>query len=330
MIRIALIDPSLKDNSGKLSTNLGDIIIYDSISELLNVIFKNAEIKRISSQTPFEKKHYKIIKECDYTFIGGTNILSSNIREYNQWVLNKKKHYYLFPKIKNVVLMGVGWWQYQQTPTFITKIFYKKVLSKDLIHSLRDNYTKYMLDKTKITNSVNTSCPTCWNLNNRDSNRKEKTIKSCVFTLTDYNQSPELDSKLIEIILQYYTEKIFFFPQGLNDLEYINSLDIFKNNKSRIKTFNHSVTIFDELKNEKINYIGTRLHGGIKFLQQNKDSIIIGIDNRSKEISKDINLPVIERSDLNSLKKWIEFNEIFKPIKLPIENIDMWKNQFYR
>ena len=56
--------------------------------------------------------------------------------------------------------------------------------------------------------------------------------------------------------------------------------------------------------------------------------MIISIDNRARAISKDTNLPIIERNDIeNSLEQWIN-SEHETIISLPEENIRMWKKQF--
>ena len=56
-----------------------------------------------------------------------------------------------------------------------------------------------------------------------------------------------------------------------------------------------------------IDYVGTRLHAGIHALNHGIRSIIVEVDNRSAEIAKDTNLPVIKRDAITSgLKKMIE------------------------
>ncbi|MDH4316866.1 MAG: methyltransferase domain-containing protein, partial [Desulfobulbaceae bacterium] len=56
------------------------------------------------------------------------------------------------------------------------------------------------------------------------------------------------------------------------------------------------------------------------------DSLILGVDNRSLEISKDINLPVIARDDFQSLQKWLDGKQIFDPVELPLADIEKWKD----
>jgi len=328
MNNIVLIDPSLQDNKGNLSTNLGDIIIYDSIQKNLEFVFSRSNLIRISSHDFFSDASFNAVKNADYIFFGGTNALSSNIIEYNQWLLSKKKYYYLFPKVKNVILIGVGWWQYQAKPTIVTKYFYNSVLNKKIYHSVRDNYTKNKLKEVGIKNVINTGCPTIWNLDGFNGNRNRLSTKNCVFTFTDYNRHIEYDSKLLRIILDFFPDSIYFFPQGKNDLDYIKTLPIFQQNSNRIALLSYDFCELNQFQEEDVVFIGTRLHGGVKFMQMGKESLIVGVDNRAIEMAKDFSLPVVKRDDFISIDKWLKGESIFKPISIPLNQIDKWKEQF--
>ncbi|MGD0915986.1 MAG: hypothetical protein ABSB22_05965 [Thermodesulfobacteriota bacterium] len=147
--------------------------------------------------------------------------------------------------------------------------------------------------------------------------------------VTDYYPDPVADTKMIQIILRYFPGSIYFFPQGSRDEEYLNSLNIFHENKERITVLQHSVEALNEvIAHEEINYVGTRLHGGTKCLQDGVDSVIIAVDNRAAEIGKDIGLPIVPRTELNLVVDWLEGRHMFPPIKLPKEAIQQWKGQF--
>jgi polysaccharide pyruvyl transferase WcaK-like protein len=326
--RLVLFDPALKNNEGEKSDNLGDVIISQSVFKYLSELFPEVEIIKISTHSFMRKREYDIVKRSKLAFLGGSNILSSNIRIYNQWKLSDTKYYYLFPKVNRIITLGVGWWQYQSDPSFFTKLFYNKVFDKEKIHSVRDNYTREMLLKGGIKKVINTSCPTTWELNGINPNRKSTKIDNCLFTLTDYNRHEEYDSKLIEVLLEFYSGKILFFPQGALDKEYLESLKIYKDNRSRIYILDRSINEFISVMSADVNYIGTRLHGGIKCMQTGMDSLIVSVDNRAKEIGKDINLPVVERNDFDTLKRWLKGNPVFKVIQSPIQDIQTWKDQF--
>ena len=57
-----------------------------------------------------------------------------------------------------------------------------------------------------------------------------------------------------------------FWPQGFNDLSYLESLAVDKN---RISILSSNIDSFNSLIDMgNIDYIGTRLHGGIRALQK--------------------------------------------------------------
>lgn len=328
-MKIVILDPSMRNHQGKPSINLGDVIIREAIDRFMESVFRGATVHRLSTHQYLEECHYDLIEQSDFVFIGGTNLLSSDVETYNQWKLSD--HFQRSPRIKNVILFGVGWWQYQDRPTNNTTEFYNAILSKSWIHSARDSYTVMKLADMGIQNAVNTSCPTVWGLNGIEPNRKDTTCQNCIFTLTDYYRNPLSDTRLIEIILSSYREKIFFFPQGSEDLNYINTLEIFDTNRSRIQVLAHSIEALDDcIHAGKINYIGTRLHTGTRCLQTGIDSLIVAVDNRATEIGKDINLPVVNREELFRVEEWIAGERIFRPISLPMLDIELWKGQFNR
>jgi polysaccharide pyruvyl transferase WcaK-like protein len=121
---------------------------------------------------------------------------------------------------------------------------------------------------------------------------------------------------------------LIFFTQGIRDLDYIKSLEIFKQNKNRFTIIRDLKGFEDCLDKQNTVYIGTRLHGGVCAMQQGIKSLVISIDNRAQEIHKDVNLPVIKRGDQKGLSEWIEGQLCFGEISLNLTNIDKWKAQF--
>ena len=83
------------------------------------------------------------------------------------------------------------------------------------------------------------------------------------------------------------------------------------------------------LSRENVEYIGTRLHGGIRALQHGRRTMIIAVDGRALEKKKDINLPVVDR---NNLDKAVLLNLIEKPrateMKIHLKEIEEWKKYY--
>ena len=73
--------------------------------------------------------------------------------------------------------------------------------------------------------------------------------------------------------------------------------------------------------------MGTRLHAGIYAMQHKRRSIIINVDNRAKDMARTYGLHIIEREQIQDVPNYIK-QEIETNIKLNVENIKKWKQQF--
>ncbi|AFZ32187.1 capsular exopolysaccharide biosynthesis protein (Wzm) [Gloeocapsa sp. PCC 7428] len=302
------------------SSNLGDKIIIDAIKKQLDSIFSDSLFIHVQTHDRLSKSSYSFLKKSRFAFVGGTNLLSSNMNRYNQWKIDLRDSLF----IKNAILLGVGWWQYQQKPNLYTSVLLKSVLSKKYTHSVRDSYTEQQLRKIGITNVINTSCPTLWNLTSdhcRDIPRGK--ADSVLVTFTEYNQNIDYDSQLINLLQQNY-QNIYFWTQQPKDYEYAKQ---FCNNN--VQYIAPKLKALDTVleRNKNIDYIGTRLHAGIRALQHKKRTLILSVDNRATEISKDTNLPVIDRGNLQAIHEWIH-SEYETKIIVPEKNIAEWKAQF--
>lgn len=67
------------------------------------------------------------------------------------------------------------------------------------------------------------------------------------------------------------------------------------------KLLTPNMEVFDELVETTVSldFVGTRLHAGIRVLQHKRRSIILGIDNRAPEKAIGFNLPVCPRGYTN-------------------------------
>lgn len=223
------------------------------------------------------------------------------------------------------MLMGVGWWQYQRKPSLYMKELLKSTLSKKYLHSVRDEYTKDMLQSVGIYNVVNTACPTMWKLTpDFCAQIPCKKADSVITTLTDYNKVESLDKELLEILKNNY-RTVYIWLQSKGDYEYIKNSENFKG----LEIVSPGLKNYDDfLENNDVDYVGTRLHAGIRALNHKKRTIIIAVDNRAREISKTTNLPIIKREEIaNKLDRKI--NECEETaIVLPQSEITEWKAQF--
>jgi polysaccharide pyruvyl transferase WcaK-like protein len=303
--------------------NIGDYIISDSVERELNEVFKYNFKISFPSQEKISLISYRKINKMKYTFVGGSNLLSSNMNKRNQWKINMIDAIF----INKAILIGVGWWQYQQKPNLYTRLLLKRVLNNNYIHSVRDSFTENQLKSIGITNILNTACPTTWMLTDKHcQDIPRKKAENVVTTITDYMKDFKLDKILIEILQKNY-KKVFLWIQGSNDFEYFQSLKI---ESKVIEIIPPSLKEYDYVleNNESLDFVGTRLHAGIRALQKKKRTIVVAIDNRAIEKSKDINLKIINRNNLEyELENLINI-EFTTKINLPLENIERWKKQF--
>lgn len=307
-------------NPGISSLNMGDHIIFDGAHTQLGDLINNAFIVEVSTHLPISR-YLRHTKKSDYKFVCGSNLLRGKMnRIFRQWDINICNAHLIGPSI----LIGAGWWQYGDEVNIYTKYLYKKVLSKDFIHSVRDSYTENQMKKMGFNNVINTGCPTMWELTKEHCLEipMEKS-QDVVCTITDYNGDTEKDKELFEILLKNY-RNVYLWIQGYNDYEYFKKLDV---EHSKIKIVEPNLKAYDLVLQKNIDYVGTRLHGGIRALQKKKRAIIISIDNRAIEKQKDFNLTCISRDNITELETMI--NSSFRTeITIPIDNINKWKKQF--
>jgi polysaccharide pyruvyl transferase WcaK-like protein len=313
MRKISVFDTTISDY------NLGNQIIMEAVYKHLNEMFPSDFFFKVPYME-ITRHTIDYLKRSDLTFFGGTNALTGQMERYKQWDLNLKKSF----QIRDVILMGIGWWQYQNSTSLYTKIILKKVLSKQHLHSVRDSHTKEKLEELGLKNVFNTGCPTLWELSEDHCKQISKSKSNdVILTLTDYNKNIKRDSHLLKVLSKNYNT-IYYWIQGEGDLDYINEL---KKNEN-IVLINPSLAAYDDILNkENIDYVGTRLHAGIRALQKKKRALIIGIDNRAIEMHKDFNIPVLYDSRIEELETKIN-KELSCDIKLPYKEIETWKGQF--
>src|SRR5699024_1450593 len=145
-----------------------------------------------------------------------------------------------------------------------------------------------------IDNVVNTGCPTLWNLTadhcNEIPTNKSKVV---VATITDYMQDTERDSFMLNTLKKQY-ESVFIWLQGSNDFNYFNSFD--NDIKEGIQIIPANLSLYNNfLDTHDCDFVGTRLHAGIRAMQKKKRTIILSVDNRAREMGRDFNLNVLDR-----------------------------------
>lgn len=315
------------------SSNLGDHIIMDAVNRIVEELFVDDFVINIATHQRIHPFDLPLYRKYDLALVGGTNLLkNANIRD-SQWKIGLKE---LLAFRHKAVLLGVGWWQYQNKPvSAYSRFLYRNILSPTWLHAVRDSYTLQKLARIGIRNVINTGCPTVWGLNEAHCRQIDPVKKPLVVTtITDYMRDPAKDQKMLETLLREY-EEVHVWLQGSKDRPYLEQLRSQINQQisqgqelGELHYIAPKLAAFDQfLEDKACDYIGTRLHAGIRALQKKRRSIIIGIDNRALEMHKDIGLNVMERTKIDELSTYIHREE---PIILyqDWEAIDRWKSQF--
>lgn len=307
---------------GCATLNVGDEIISDSARYHLDPLFKNMFVVRLSTHQGTSFRYRRYLKGSRAGFVLGSNLLKPNMLfGFRQWDIS------IFDAIQihDLVLVGCGWQNYGKGVGPYSKILYRCMLSSETIHSVRDDYTKKKLEAIGIRNVINTGCPTMWRLNREFCSRiPSHSASQVVTTLTDYRRDPERDRSMIEQLLSTH-DKVYIWLQGSGDFDYISSLSLDDKCIPISPTLGDYDALLDD--NEDIEYVGTRLHGGIRALQHGRRTLIISIDNRAREMARDYGIPILEREDIMCLTETIKANRRTE-IRLDEVSIYQFLNQF--
>ncbi len=311
-------------NTSIATENTGDHIIMEAAQQELAIILKNYQTIHFPTHEKISRVSRKLQKKVEFNVACGTNLLHAHMLLIKQWNIGIKEACFMKP----VILLGVGWRsQAKRNTDFYTRWLLKKVLSGSHLHSVRDSFTEQRLQQIGINNVVNTGCPTIWSLTEQHCKEipREKG-ENVVVTLTDYSQNHELDRLLMNLVLTHY-KNVFFWCQGTNDYQYLLDLGFDK----KVEVIPPSLAGYNSLLADSgisLDFVGTRLHGGIRALQHKRRTIIIGVDHRANMKGKDFNLPVIHRYEtVEKLEKSI-CDEMDTAISLPTQKIQEWKSQF--
>ena len=317
---IALMTP------GVTTLNLGDQIIEEAVMQELADLFPERFIVTFSSHAGFRRKSLALYNSCALRFWGGANMIDRKL----EWAFNCSPDIPVYEAwcYRRNLLLGSGMGNHRwNRPGFnvAAKLFYRTLLSREGLHSVRDEVTRGELAAIGITNVICTGCPTTWRLTPEHCAKiPVRRAENVVFTLTDYCPDPEADRRLIALLRDHYRH-LFFFPQGAEDLAYFRRLEP---DTERMTLLPPDLAHFHEvLIPGEVDYIGTRLHGGMRAMQRRCRALILSIDNRASDMARTLNFPMAARLDEEAVRAWITAP---RPCTMRIDQqaIETWKNQF--
>lgn len=311
---VILLDTSLE------SDNAGDGIIMENCLLQLSGCMETEKLTHVPTHRFPTDEEKKILLASSRKILCGTNLLSGHMRTYGLWKLESDVSPY-----RETVLMGVGFDSKEESFDSYTRNLFRAILSKNGIHSVRDSFSEKKLKSMGIHNVLNTGCPTMWNLTpERCASIPNKKARNVVCAVTDYSRDVKNDSAMLDILLECY-DQVYLWLQGRDDPEYIRELRY----QDRVTLIPSTLAAYDTvLEQDDLDYVGTRLHAGIRALSKGKRSLIVSIDNRAECISADTGLTTIRREDIPiALRHRLE-TEYETKIGLPWENIQKWMGQF--
>lgn len=302
------------------SDNCGDQIIMEACMLQLRDKLDVSAMQHVPTHqfpSDFERM---LLSNSRMKILCGTNILSGHMGSYGLWRLGPDVAPY-----RNTLLLGVGFDSTVLDFDDYTKRLFQTILSKEGIHSVRDSFSEKMLRDMGIQNVLNTGCPTMWRLTPEHcATIPTQKAKNVVCTLTDYCRDEENDRAMLDILLVSY-QTVYFWLQGRDDLEYIRSLGY----ENKVMLVQPDLQSFDAvLEQPDLDYVGTRLHAGIRALNKGRRSLIVSIDNRAECIHADTGLPIIHRKDISKKLKQRIMEEVHSKITIPKSNISQWMEQF--
>lgn len=300
--------------------NCGDQIIMEACMLQLRDKIDISDMQHVPTHRFLTDSEQVLLSNSRMKILCGTNILSGHMGSYGLWKLGPEVDFY-----RNTLLMGVGFDStIPEFDDYTIKLF-QTIFSKKGIHSVRDSFSENMLRRMGIQNVLNTGCPTMWRLTPEYcATIPTQKAKNVVCTLTDYCRDEINDRMMLNILLKSY-QMVYFWLQGRDDLEYICSLGY----EDKVSLVQSDLPSFDAiLEQPDLDYVGTRLHAGIRALNKGHRSLIVSIDNRAECIHADTGLPIIPRKDISEMLEQRITEEIYSEITMPEKKISQWLEQF--
>ncbi|MBH9983916.1 polysaccharide pyruvyl transferase family protein [Bifidobacterium asteroides] len=306
------------------SENSGDAIIMHYVNKVFNQLYPNSHLQHLPTH-----RHTTGVEHADKTaikFVCGTNILTSDMNHYCPLALPRVT---LNAYRNSLCLLATGMRAINhETKEFdkYTKRLLRYLLNSSYYHSVRDENTKRHLSQIGITNVLNTSCVTMWNLTPDfcATIPKDKS-QDVITTVTDYAKEPDTDRFMLETLCKNY-DNVFVWLQAEEDSNYVSSLV----SSNKVHFINHDFGSYNNfiLAHDNIDYFGTRLHAGIHCLNNRIRTMIVEVDNRAADISKDTNIPTVKREELKKSMVALIYGTRATNIHIPLPEISAWKAQF--
>ena len=167
-----------------------------------------------------------------------------------------------------------------------------------------------------------TSCPTIWSLEDGELPHLGRSSAVTV-TLTDYKRADDVDLDWVGVLSERYSD-LRIVGMGPGDRAYAESLGLLR---AHSWAGTGTQALVESLRDS--DFVGTRLHAGVRALQLGRPALILAVDNRAAEIGKDTGLPVRARDDIEGVRATLVGSATFK-LSLPRDAISRWHSEVDR
>ncbi len=318
---IRLFTPGTQAGRRPIVPNLGDEVIERGILDhLASLGISTQTIEFVSLQSrpsTSQLEHWKGTPKTN--LVGGSNALGWSYLPHTKgsaWKPPPGRTSMSF------VLCGVGWSVHGKRLNLLTKRRVKRMLSPRDVHSVRDEYTESLLKQLNVTNVLYTACPSLWSIDQGTIEAIPRQRSDAVITcVTDYARDPARDQQMLRLLHELYGD-VVAFPQGIGDERYLRALGF----RGRILSRDLDLFIKEaRAQFGSVDYVGTRLHGGIWSLRHGLRSIIVNVgDGRSRELGRSVGLPTIEPG--HDLLREAIVGNLHIDFRLPGESIRRWSD----
>ena len=303
------------------SDNLGDDIVMYYTRRALEPLLKGYKVYEVATHLPPSDSDIEHMNSSKAVIACGTNFLKSNLGPSgsSNWVFDVKMIH-----MKNFILFAAGSGNFGEYSSY-SCVIWNTLLHNGWLHSVRESDTEdELLHKWKVSNVINTGCVTLFGGKVDEMCKDIPTRKASkvILTVNGSRKDAKLDLFLFSLCEELYDE-VYFWPQGDQDLDWISSIyDL-----AKVKVVERTLDAYNQvLMMDDLDYIGSRLHGGIHAMAHGKRSLIIAIDNRAVAFHKDTNIPIIYGSQVRSSLGERILTDWKTDIHLDYESIEQWFN----
>ncbi|MBN2906251.1 MAG: polysaccharide pyruvyl transferase family protein [Rhodobacteraceae bacterium] len=312
---VALFDP------GIATRNAGDEIIAEAALAEVARLFPTAFVARVPTHERLGPRSWRLAHQAHTRIVAGSNILGPRMVFDRQWRIRP----WDMVAVRGLRLLAAGWRGDDEARYPLSDRMLRGLLTRDGLHSVRDGQTLRCLADRGIRNVVNTGCVTMWRLDTDRLAALPVTLAPSAVTTINAGRRHPADDAVLDMLLARY-RLVWLWPQGIDDLPLAQDLAL---RHPRLRLVGPTLSAYDALlRGEQVDFVGNRLHGGIRALQHGRRALILGVDNRAREIARDTGLPVQEIAQgADALAARLDAPQPIQ-ITLPRAGIARWRAQF--